>query len=66
MTLLGTPANQATGAGAGSWTGENATAWFGKCDSGAAITPAEVGEIIGRLVVGEPSITVYLDPQIRW
>lgn len=65
MPLLGTPANQAAGAGTGAWTGENATAWSGKCDSGAAISPAETGEILARLVVGAPSITVYLDPQIR-
>ncbi len=65
MPLLSTPANQAAGAGTGAWTGENATAWSGKCDSGAAISPAETGEILARLVVGEPSITVYVDPQIR-
>lgn len=65
MPLLGTPANQDAGAGTGSWTGENATAWSGMCDSGAAFTPAETGEILARLVVGEPSITVYVDPQIR-
>ena len=65
MPLLSTPANQAAGAGTGAWTGENATAWSGKCDSGAAISPAETGEILARLVVGAPSITVYLDPQIR-
>lgn len=65
MALAGSPANQAAGAGLGSWTGEGGTAWSGKCDSGSAITPAETGHIRGRLVVGEPSITVYLDPQIR-
>lgn len=65
MTLLGTPANQAAGAGTGSWMGEAASAWSGKIDSGSAVTPAENGHIRGRLVVGEPSITVYLDPQIR-
>lgn len=65
MPLLGTPANQAAGAGTGAWTGENATAWSGKCDSGADFSPAETGEILARLVVGAPSITVYLDPQIR-
>ena len=65
MPLLGTPADQAAGAGTGSWTGENATAWSGKCDSGAAFTPAETGEILARIVVGEPSTTVYVDPQIR-
>lgn len=66
MPLLGTPADQAAGAGLSSWTGESGTAWSGKIDSGAAITPAEVGEIIGRAVVGEPSITAYLNPQILW
>lgn len=65
MALLGTPANQATGAGTGSWTGEAASAWSGKIDSGVAVTPAEVGAIRGRVVVGEPSITVYVDPQVR-
>ncbi len=65
MALLGTPANQATGAGTGSWTGEAASAWSGKVDSGSAVTPAESGHIRGRVVVGEPSITVYVDPQIR-
>jgi hypothetical protein len=30
-----------------------------------SITPAEVGHIQARIVVGEPSITVYADPQIR-
>ncbi len=65
MPLLGTPANQDAGAGTGSWTGENATAWSGMCDSGAAFTPAEVGELLARIVAGEPSITVYVDPQIR-
>jgi hypothetical protein len=61
MTPLGTPANQAAGAGTGSWTGEG-TAWSGKLDSGSSITPAEAGDISGRIVVGEPSITVYADP----
>lgn len=65
MPLLGTPADQAAGDGLGSWTGESGTAWSGKCDSGAAFTPAETGEILARLVVGEPSITVYVDPQVR-
>ena len=64
MTLLGTPANHAAGAGLGSWTGESGTAWSGKMVS-PSITPAEVGHIQARIVVGEPSITVYADPQIR-
>lgn len=65
MALLGTPANQASGAGIGSWTGEDQYAWSGKVDSGSALTPAESGHIRGRVAVGEPSITVYVDPQIR-
>lgn len=63
--LAGTTADQASGAGTGSWTGEAASAWSGKVDTGSAITPAEVGYVQMRLVVGEPSITVYLDPQPR-
>jgi hypothetical protein len=55
-------AAQAAGAGLGAWTGESATAWSGKVDTGAAITPAEEGDIAGRIVVGAPSITVYADP----
>lgn len=64
MTLLGTPANQDAGAGLGSWTGESGTAWSGKLQV-ASLTPAEVGHIQARIVVGEPSITVYADPQVR-
>ena len=65
MTLLGTPANQAAGAGTGSWTGSIYDPGSFKIDSGSAVTPAESGHIRGRVVVGEPSITVYVDPQIR-
>lgn len=65
MTLLGTAANQGAGAGLGSWTGEGGTAWSGKLALGSSITPAENGHIQARIVVGEPSITVYADPQIR-
>jgi hypothetical protein len=66
MTVLGSPAAQATGAlAAGDWTGENATAWFGKLNPAATITPAEIGHLRARVVVGQPSITVYVDPKIR-
>jgi hypothetical protein len=64
MAPLGTPANHAAGAGLGSWTGESGTAWSGKMVM-ASLTPAEAGHIQARIVVGEPSITVYADPQIR-
>lgn len=63
MTPLGTPANQAAGAGLGSWPGI-ATGWSGKLAPGS-ITPAEVGHIRVRVAVGEPSIEVYVDPQVR-
>lgn len=66
MALAGTAADQTTGALSGSgWTGENATSWFGKLSPTSAITPAEIGDLCGRICVGEPSITVYVDPQIR-
>ena len=66
MALAGTPANQtASSLGASDWTGENATAWFGKCVAPASVTPAEIGMLMARVIVGEPSITVYADPTIR-
>lgn len=61
--LNGTSSNQAAGAGLSAWTGESGTAWSGKIDSGSAITPAEAGYVQMRVIVGEPSITVYVDPQ---
>lgn len=64
-TLAAAAANQAAGAGTGSWSGEAGSAWSGKVDTGGTITPAEIGHLTARLVVGEPSITVYLDPTIR-
>lgn len=64
--LLAAAADQTTGAlGAGDWTGENATSWFGKLAPISAITPAEIGHLSARVVVGEPSVTVYVDPTIR-
>ncbi len=58
-------ANQAAGAGLGSWTGESGTAWSGKIDPGSAITPAENGSLSMRVCVGVASSTVYIDPEIR-
>lgn len=63
MALLGTPAAQASGTD--TWDGENATHWAGKVDSGSAVTPAEAGDIRGRVCVGLASTTVYVDPFIR-
>lgn len=66
MALLGTPSDQATSSlGASDWTGESGTSWFGKLDSGSSFTPAEVGEIMGRIYVGAASATVYVDPVIK-
>ncbi len=65
MPLLGTPANHAAGAGAGAWTGEGGTVWSGIITSGAAFTPAEVGDITGRICVGIPSTTIFVEPYIR-
>jgi hypothetical protein len=66
-----TGANQASGMGITSWTelaGDpyegGDTAWSGKLDTGAAITPAEIGHIMARVVVFD-NITVYADPTIR-
>lgn len=61
--LVATAANQATGAGLGAWSGESGTAWSGKCVS-TSVTPAEPGFMLARLAVGEPSIAVYLNPDL--
>lgn len=63
MTLAGTPANQDAGAGLSAWTGESGTAWSGKLVS-PSITPVEIGSLRARVNVGEPSITVYVNPKI--
>jgi hypothetical protein len=65
MAPLGTPTNLANGSGLTDWAGESGTAWSGKIDSGASISPAEEGPILGRILVGEPSTTVYISPRIR-
>lgn len=62
MTLLGTPADQDAGVGTSGW---NTGAWSGKLAATASITPAEIGHLMARICVGEPSITVYVDPTIR-
>lgn len=64
--LAGTAASdQAAGAGLAAWTGEAASAWSGKCAPGSSFTPTEAGILRGRICVGAPSITVYVDPVIR-
>ena len=64
--LLSAGTNQATSSlGAGDWTGESGTNWYGKCDAGAAFTPAENGEILGRICVAVASTTIRIDPVIK-
>jgi len=71
MDLLGSPVNIDTGAGTGSWSpGSGSPDWSGKLvlgtpGSASSITPAEAGRLSFRVVVGEPSTTVYADPQGR-
>jgi len=61
----GTPANQDSGMGTGSWTGEAGTAWSGKLVAPSSITPAEIGPLRARVCVGVASSIVYVDPTIR-
>ena len=63
--LTTSAANQTAGVGTSGWTGEAGSAWSGKLAPASTITPAEIGHIRGRVCVGEPSITVYVDPQTR-
>jgi hypothetical protein len=63
----GTASNQAASAlGAADWTGENATAWFGKLQV-ATITPQEIGMLRARVCVAVNTDTssLYVDPYIR-
>lgn len=65
-TLLSAGSNQATSSlGAGDWTGESGTNWYGKCDAGSAFTPAEAGDILGRICFAVPSATIRIDPFIK-
>lgn len=64
--LLSAGTNQATSSlGAGDWTGESGTNWYGKCDAGSAFTPAETGDILGRICFAVPSATIRIDPFIK-
>jgi hypothetical protein len=65
MAPLATPAAQDNGVGLSGWAGESGTAWSGKLQATSSITPAEIGYLRGRVVVGLPSATVYVDPTIR-
>ena len=65
MTLLGTPADQASSSKTASdWTGETGTPGLFKIDSGSPITPAEIGHLRARICVAGAN-TVYVDPTLR-
>jgi len=62
--IVATPAAQASSSlGAGDWTGEGGTAWFGKLEPTSTITPTEIGDISARVSVAG-AITVYVNPKI--
>lgn len=73
--LLASATDQTDGMGKTSWYkdasnlyGSGDSAWSGKLETNnptSSITPAEIGHLRARVCVGEPSITVYVDPQIR-
>ena len=64
--LAATAANQATSSlGAGDWSGEGGTNWYGKLAPASPITPAEIGMLRARVCVGKASTTVYIDPTVR-
>jgi hypothetical protein len=61
--ILAAAANQAGGLSLAQWDGEGGTAETQQLDTGAAITPAEIGPVIGRVcVVGAK--TVYVNAKI--
>lgn len=61
-----TTAQASSSLGAGDWTNEDGSAnTYLKLGPSSSITPAEVGDISGRVCVGFPSSTFYIDPQIR-
>lgn len=64
-SLVASAAAQANGVGTSGWTGEGGSAWSGKLQPAGTITPAEIGHIRGRVCVGRPSSTVFVDPQTR-
>lgn len=62
-SLAAAAAQTASALGAGDWTGEGGTAWFGKLDPTAAFTPAERGYVSARVCVGGNHV-VYVNPEI--
>ncbi len=59
--------NQATSSlGAGDWTNEDGSAnVYHKLAPAGTLTPAEIGDLSARVCVSVPSVTLYIDPQIR-
>jgi hypothetical protein len=68
MVPLAAAADQTSSKTYSDWTASPATdagdSVF-KLATTANITPSEIGNLSARVCVGEPSITVYVDPQIR-
>lgn len=62
--LLASAADQDAGVGTSGWTGDTG-GWSGKLSPTVSITPAEIGHLRARVCVGEPSVTVFVDPTIR-
>jgi hypothetical protein len=65
MVPLASVANQTSSKTYSDWqTGTSADSTF-QLATTSTITPQEIGNLSARVCVGEPSITVYVDPQIR-
>lgn len=62
---LATPANQTSSLTASDWTGEQTHNSTFKLAAPSSMTPAEIGDIMARVVVAAPSLSYYIDPQIR-
>lgn len=63
--LAASPATQASGVGLSGWTGGDGADVSYKLQPASTITPAEIGHIRGRVLVGLAQTTVYVDPQTR-
>lgn len=64
--LTASATNQETGVlGAGNWTGEGASAWFGRLRASGTFTPAEIGPLKARVHFGVASSTVNVCPTLR-
>lgn len=57
--------DQTSGVTYTAWTNGTSSHSAFKLATASTVTPAEIGVLRGRVVVGEPSLTVYIDPQVR-